>query len=88
MAQQLVVDTTEEGEVGGDLRIIRDILSKHDKSGRIMEQVNEHLEKDQISLKLLTEFGDTSLIQIIDSWNINTFDQKPFLIRASFIGND
>ena len=53
----------QQGESPGndDIGIIESILSQHDTNGKISKQIYEHLEKDQITLPLLSEFDDNSL---------------------------
>ena len=74
-----------EGETNHDLDEIKKVLGDHDSNGQISFQVYQHLQSDQISLSLLSEFDDKTLNEMIDSWNINTFNKKTFLIRGILI---
>ena len=68
-----------------DLSRLKYVFRKHESNGSISNQINECLKKDGINLTMLSEFDDYSLKEIIDSWHLNTFNQKPFLIRALLI---
>ena len=84
---------TNEGEGEGiyvntnseEFRKVKKILSRHDEDNRITMQVISNLEQDGITLDLLCEFDDQSLVGVIDSWVLNTFDKKYFLIRGLLI---
>lgn len=68
-----------------DLHHIRQILGNHDNNDKISSQIVSCLQNDEISLQTLIEFDDVSLRQMIDSWNIDTYPKKPFLIRGLLI---
>ena len=75
----------ESGSETKDLLQLERILGKHDKTGAISKQVDKHMHTDGVSLNDLCYFDDVSLQEMIDSWNINTFDVKRCLIRGLLI---
>ena len=79
--------TTGEGETNDvpQLVQIRQMLRGHDIDGRISDQIQQSLINDGVTLTILSQFDDLSLQQMIDSWNLNTFDKKSFLIRGLII---
>lgn len=96
MAFDPLSGSTAEGEPGStctssnvqenpQLTLIRNILGHHDADGIIAFQVIECIERDGVTLQLLSEFDDTSLNGLIDSWNLNTFSKNKFLIRGVII---
>lgn len=88
MAQLECTDPSAEGQVttgSADLRQISSILGKHDTNGAIAQQVDQCLQNDGVTLSLLSDFDDYTLKEMIDSWNLNTFNKKSFLIRGILI---
>ena len=65
-----------------ELALLEQILKGQDDDGKISSQIATHLEADGISLQMLNEFDDFSLKETIDSWKLNTFNKKPFIIRG------
>lgn len=74
----------QEGE-NEDLALLQAILNDHDEYNCIASQVFSNLQRDKLSLLTLAEFDDFSLKETIDSWNLDTFHVKPFIIRGILI---
>ena len=73
----------EEGEGDHpDFRTVLQILRNHDPDGRISRQICNRLKEDRIRVQLLRELDQETLKEIIDSWKLNTFGQKTFLIHG------
>ena len=69
-----------------ELQYIRCVLGSHDDdNGTIASQVQQHLKENVLSLKILSEFDDLSLQQIIESWNLDTNNKSPYVIRGLLI---
>ena len=81
---QLDPESQDEGEKDA-LTLLKRILKGQDDDGKIASQIEKHLETDGISLQMLSEFDDFSLKETIDSWKLNTFDKKPFIIRGILV---
>ena len=72
-------------DASSTLSQISNMLSKHDKDGKIAVQIEQCLIKDSLSIDMLTNFDDKSLKQLIDSWKLDTFDEKSFVISGLLI---
>ena len=79
--------TAGEGETNDTQQLvqIREMLGGHDVNGRISDQIEQSLINDGVTLTILSQFDDLSLQQMIDSWNLNTFGKKSFLIRGLIV---
>ena len=75
-------NSDDKSEPNSQLLQIHTMLLNHDDDKRISRQVNQFLIDDGLTLELVSHFDEKSLQEMIDSWNINTYDKKAFLIRG------
>ena len=67
------------------LQQIEKMLGARDENGKIAQQVNQCMIDDGITLELLSQFDEKSSAETIDTWKLDTFDQKLSIIRGLLI---
>ena len=72
-------------ESSTQLNKIKQMLQNHDQNGKIARQVNQCLIDDGITLELLSNFDDKLMEKTVYSWKLDTFKEKPFIIRGLLV---
>ena len=64
------------------LHEIQAMLGNHDPDKKIATQIEQHLTSDCVTLLQLSNFDKKNLELTINSWELNTFDVNPSIIRG------